>query len=221
MPPFQRSTGLNGLVDVAELDRYCYCVAGVVGEMLTDLFCAHASDIDARRSVMAPLAVSFGQGLQMTNIIKDVWTDRQRGVCWFPRDIFDRVGVDLDTLMPGQDVAGFAAGVDEMIGIAHAHLRDALAYTLAIPRRHTGIRRFCLWALGLAVLTLRKIHRDPTFLAGAQVKISRRTVRVATVVTTLTVRGNKTLTWLFEESAASLPLIQPSARLDSVPVAAR
>ena len=40
MPPFQRTAGLNGLADVAELDRYCYCVAGVVGEMLTDLFCA-------------------------------------------------------------------------------------------------------------------------------------------------------------------------------------
>src|SRR6185437_729762 len=100
--------GLNGLADVAEMDRYCYCVAGVVGEMLTDLFCAYALDIDARRDIMAPLAVSFGQGLQMTNIIKDVWADRQRGVCWFPREIFDRVGIDLETLVAGDDDSALA-----------------------------------------------------------------------------------------------------------------
>ncbi|MEM7193017.1 MAG: squalene/phytoene synthase family protein, partial [Pseudomonadota bacterium] len=33
-----------GLNDMAELDDYCYVVAGVVGEMLTELFCDHAAD---------------------------------------------------------------------------------------------------------------------------------------------------------------------------------
>ena len=48
----------------------------------------------------------------------------------------------------------------ELIGVAHAHLRNALDYTLLIPGNETGIRRFCLWAIGLAVLTLRKIARE-------------------------------------------------------------
>ena len=34
----------------------------------------------------------------------------------------------------------------ELVGVAHAHLRNALAYTLLIPAAETGIRRFCLWA---------------------------------------------------------------------------
>jgi len=206
MPPFQRTTRLNGLADQGELDRYCYCVAGVVGEMLTDLFCAYAADIDEQRSVLAPLATSFGQGLQMTNIIKDLWADRQRGVCWFPRDVFARVGIDLATLAPGQDPVPLAAGLDELIGVAHAHLCNALTYTLAIPRRQTGIRRFCLWALGLAVLTLRKVHHNPAFLAGEAVKVSRRTVRATVLATTLAVRGDWVLKRLFQQSAAPLPL---------------
>ena len=45
---------------------------------------------------------------------------------------------------------------DELIGVAHAHLRNALDYTLCIPAAETGIRRFCLWAIGLAVLTLQE-----------------------------------------------------------------
>lgn len=219
MPPFQRTTRLSGLADVDELDRYCYCVAGVVGEMLTDLFCAYSTDIDARRPLLAPLATSFGQGLQMTNIIKDFWTDRRRGVCWFPRDVFSRVGVDLATLVPGQDGTNLAAGVEDLIGLAHAHLRNALTYTLAIPQRETGIRRFCLWALGLAVLTLRKIHHNAAFLAGEQVKVSRPTVRATVVATSLAVRGDWLLTRLFQRSAAVLPLARLSPLRPPMPAA--
>ena len=206
MPPFQRTTTLTGLANVAELDRYCYCVAGVVGEMLTDLFCAYDPDIDGRRDALAPFAVSFGQGLQMTNIIKDVWSDRQRGVCWFPRDVFSRAGVDLATLAPGREVPGFAAGVDELIGLAHAHLRNALRYTLTIPRWETGIRRFCLWALGLAVLTLRKIHGNRRFLSGQTVKVSRSTVRATVLLSSWSVQHDQILTALFRAAAAGLPL---------------
>jgi len=39
MGQFERSRSRGGLSDVAELERYCYFVAGVVGEMLTELFC--------------------------------------------------------------------------------------------------------------------------------------------------------------------------------------
>lgn len=224
MPTFQRHAQLGGLADIGELDRYCYYVAGVVGEMLTDLFCAYSPEIDARRSRLAPLATSFGQGLQMTNILKDTWEDRRRGVCWLPRDVFTRAGLELETLTAGCDGAALDAAVDELIGIAHAHLRDALAYTLAIPARETGIRRFCLWALGLAVLTLRKIHHNPDFLAGRQIKVSRRTVRATVITTSLAARRDWILARLFDQSAASLPLAAlgpamapPVARLQPSP----
>jgi farnesyl-diphosphate farnesyltransferase len=206
MPRFQRQADLGGLRDVPELDTYCYYVAGVVGEMLTELFCAYSREIEARRELLSSLAVSFGLGLQMTNIIKDIWDDRRRGVSWMPRDVFQRAGVDLETLTPGD--RRLAAPIDEVIGIAHRHLRDALAYTLAIPERETGIRRFCLWALGLAVLTLRKVHQNPTFLAGQNVKVSRRTVRATVFVTSICVRSDRLLSQLFERAAASLPLTQ-------------
>jgi farnesyl-diphosphate farnesyltransferase len=206
MPRFQRTANLGGLADVQELDSYCYYVAGVVGEMLTELFCAYSPEIERQRERLSPLAVSFGLGLQMTNIIKDIWDDRRRGVSWMPRDIFARSGVELERLAPGD--RRMVAPLDEVIGIAHRHLRDALAYTLAIPERETGIRRFLLWALGLAILTLRKVHQNPTFLSGQNVKVSRRTVRATVFVTSLFVRNDSLLSWLFERAAAQLPLAQ-------------
>ena len=47
---------------------------------------------------MLRLAVSFGQGLQMTNILKDIWDDRQSGACWLPRSVFARGTMDLERL---------------------------------------------------------------------------------------------------------------------------
>jgi 4,4'-diapophytoene synthase len=203
MPRFQRHATLRGLATVHELDQYCYYVAGVVGEMLTELFCAYSPVIEARRARLAPLATSFGQGLQMTNIIKDTWDDRRRGVSWLPRDVLRRAGVELETMTPRDRLRG---AMDELIGLAHGHLRDALAYTLAIPREEAGIRRFLLWALGLAVLTLRKVHGSATFLAGGNVKVSRRTVRLTVLATSAGVRHDWLLSRMFDLAAAPLPL---------------
>jgi farnesyl-diphosphate farnesyltransferase len=78
MAAFQEAPTGCGLANLAELDRYCYYVAGVVGEMLTRLFCDYSPAIAKHREALMPLAVSFGQGLQMTNILKDIWEDRGR-----------------------------------------------------------------------------------------------------------------------------------------------
>ncbi len=92
------------------------------------------------------------------------------------------------------------------IGVGHAHLRNALEYTCLIPKREAGIRRFCLWAIGLAVLTLRKIHRHPTFRSGSEVKVSRRTVKATVLTTNLTLMSNRALRLMFARAADGLPL---------------
>ena len=45
MPEFQRNKSLRGLADLDELAEYCYYVAGVVGEMCTELFCLHCPEL--------------------------------------------------------------------------------------------------------------------------------------------------------------------------------
>jgi len=183
----------------------------VVGEMLTDLFCTYSPEINENAAQLRRLAPSFGQGLQMTNILKDVWEDRERGACWLPREVFSRYGVELATLRVDEQPAGFAAGMSELIGVAHAHLRNALSFTLLIPRSEAGIRRFCLWAIGLAVLTLRRIEHTPGFSSGAQVKISHAAVGITTLLSNASVRQDWLLRRLFNVAAMGLPLAQLGA----------
>ena len=207
MHQFQRTASLHGLARTTDLDAYCYYVAGIVGETLTELFCGYSDAIERHYRELYALAPSFGQGLQMTNILKDVWEDRARGACWLPQELFTRYGVDLATLSAGGG-AGFQAGMIELIGIAHRHLRNALAFTLLIPAEEAGIRRFCLWALGLAALTLRKIQDHPGFTTGTQVKVSRSAVAMTQTLTNLAVRNDTMLCRLFERAARGLPLAE-------------
>jgi farnesyl-diphosphate farnesyltransferase len=206
MPRFQFTASLNGLATSSDLDDYCYYVAGVVGEMLTELFCDYSPGIARHRPALSALASSFAQGLQMTNILKDVWEDRGRGACWLPQDVFARHGIILAQLSSEPFDPRFGDGYRELVGVAHAHLRNALNYTLLIPSREMGIRRFCLWAIGLAVLTLRKIERNPRFTAGAQVKVSRSAVAMTRLFTDAAGRSDSMLRLLFKMAARGLPL---------------
>ncbi len=206
MPRFQFSASVKGLARSSDLDDYCYYVAGVVGEMLTDLFCDYSPEIARHRPALSALAASFAQGLQMTNILKDVWEDRSRGACWLPQDVFTRYGVDLAQLSSEPFDPRFGEGYRELVGVAHAHLRNALDYTLLIPSKETGIRRFCLWAIGLAVLTLRKIEHNPRFTAGAQVKVTRSAVAMTRILTDVAGRSDWMLRCLFAQAARGLPL---------------
>jgi 4,4'-diapophytoene synthase len=209
MHKFQRTASLAGLPRATDLDDYCYYVAGVVGEMLTDLFCDYSAKIAQRRGTLDGLAVSFAQGLQMTNILKDIWEDRRRGACWLPQEVFVRHGFDLAQMSAGQRDARFDAGMSELVGVAHAHLRNALEFTLVIPGNETGIRRFCLWAIGLAVLTLRKIEAAPGFTSGAQVKVSHLSVALTRFLTSAAVGNDWMLRRLFDWAANGLPLAVP------------
>ena len=207
MGQFQLRGEKHGLQSLDDLDQYCYYVAGVVGQMLTRLFCLHSPEIAKNHDALMALAVSFGQGLQMTNILKDVWEDYRRGSCWLPRKVFADEGFDLRDLTTARSRQGFERGVHRLVGIAHRHLKNALAYTLLIPKQETGIRNFCLWAIGLAVLTLRKINNHLDYTDGSQVKISRLSVK-GTILATQLGRQNETLLkLLFYLAAWPLPLV--------------
>ncbi|MCD6023770.1 MAG: squalene/phytoene synthase family protein [Fibrobacteria bacterium] len=185
------ATGRPLIETLAELDEYCYYVAGTVGVMLCDLFIAHADIPPERAARLRALCVSFGLGLQLTNILKDVRDDGERGVSWLP---------------PGHAYAGILAK-------ARGHLEEALEYTLLIPRRQRRLRLFCLWPLFMAAETLALLdsqRASPADAPVARVKISR--VRVARILlrTRLLYFSN---TWLRAEFRRHLALPPPTGYL--------
>lgn len=207
MHRYSIQAGPQGLRDLDDLGRYCYYVAGVVGEMLRDLFCAYAPETARRRDDLGRYAVAFGQGLQMTNILKDIWEDRARGVSWMPAREFARHGIDLGRLDPSRQDPAVIGALHELVAVTHAQLGYALEFTLAISPNDTGIRKFCAWNIGMALLTLRKIVATPGYRTANDVKISRKSVMWTMALTSVGIRSNTWLRFLFKRAAGGLPRV--------------
>ncbi len=77
--------------DYPALDLYCYRVAGVVGLMMTLVF-------GYRDECCLPHALALGRAMQLTNILRDVREDLERGRIYLPQDELARFGVSEEQL---------------------------------------------------------------------------------------------------------------------------
>ena len=77
--------GLPPLETLQDLRDYCYAVAGIVGEMLTELYLIGRPQLDEPAPRLRQRAPRFGEGLQLVNIIKDAHPDAAEGRVYLPR----------------------------------------------------------------------------------------------------------------------------------------
>ncbi len=170
-----RPDHLEALASLEELDRYCYYVAGTVGHLLTELFRLHHPRLTKKHyAKLKALSTSFGLGLQLTNIIKDVADDRQRGWSFVPRQLCSLAGTTPEQLLADTSSRQSQIVMSLLIAKAKRHLKDALNYCTTLPRSAYRIRLFCLTPLFFAVRTLHKAERDPQLLnPNHKVKITR------------------------------------------------
>jgi farnesyl-diphosphate farnesyltransferase len=171
-----------GLKDLPEFEKYCYVVAGVVGELLTTIFSNHSSAFAKSIKGHEDLAIAFGQALQMTNILKDSPEDHARGVSWKPADMSQKA----------------------LLKISYEKLQDSLRYIFLIPKEELGMRRFCFLAFGLAVMTLSKIAKQKEFSNKEEVKLSRNTVMAFYAFTQFAVKSDALMRTFFDISSSAL-----------------
>jgi len=140
--------GVLALSTLGELREYCYAVAGIVGEMLCELFLLDAAALAPVAERMRSRAAAFGEGLQLVNILKDAGGDAREGRCYLP------------------------AGVPRaaVLALARADLEAAREYVRALhevsaPR---GLIAFTALPVLLAADSLDLVERE-----GPGVKVSR------------------------------------------------
>ena len=88
----------------AELELYCYRVAGTVGLMTQEVMgvdAAYTSAPWSERPDTSEAAVALGIANQLTNILRDVGEDRGRGRIYLPLDELARFGYSEAELMAG------------------------------------------------------------------------------------------------------------------------
>lgn len=124
-----------------ELERYCYLVAGSVGESWTRLIHRHAPEVLNRDlEDMLPLGCSYGKGLQLLNILRDRFEDLTLGRSYFQESA--RIGLlDLagERLRSGEEyLSGLSPG---RILMASALPYDLAMATLGKIKQARGVAR--------------------------------------------------------------------------------
>jgi len=140
--------GTLSLGSVEELKRYCYYVAGIVGEMLTELFLLGRPFLSGVAGDLRARAATFGEALQLVNILKDSEDDANEGRRYLPE----------------------AVPKAEIFALARRDLETAEAYieTLRAAGAPRGILEFTALPVQLAWAALEKVE-----LRGPGAKVSR------------------------------------------------
>ena len=127
------------LGSIPELRDYCYVVAGIVGEMLTELFLLNHPKVTPARDYLRARSQLFGEALQLVNILKDAAVDEREGRVYIPE-----------------------AQQPEVMALAREDLRTAAEYTLALQRHggEKGLVGFNALLVRLAVGTLAAIEEQ-------------------------------------------------------------
>lgn len=151
MAGFVSRTGDDGelrLEDFQDLRDYCYVVAGIVGEMLTELFLLGRETLAEVAPYLRVRSRLFGEALQLVNILKDAAFDAKEGRVYLPEGL----------------------PRSEVFELAHDDLEAAIEYTLALQRAgaEKGLVAFNALPALLAWATLDKVAEE-----GPGAKISR------------------------------------------------
>ena len=113
------------LTQDAELEEYCFLVAGCVGEFWTELGYISLpgfSSIEAER--LKSMGINSGKGLQLINILRDLPSDLKQGRCYLP-------GVDPS------DRDAIMAEAARWRARARAYLSDGHAYAKSLKSKRT------------------------------------------------------------------------------------
>jgi farnesyl-diphosphate farnesyltransferase len=134
------SNGQLTLASVDELRDYCYIVAGIVGEMLTELYLLDRPALAPIGDYLRERARLFGEALQLVNILKDSQADAREGRVYLPPSV-DR---------------------SEVVALARADLRAASEYTLALQGQgaERGLVTFNALLVRLALGTLSAMREQ-------------------------------------------------------------
>lgn len=188
-----KSNGSLYLNSLAEVNQYCFFVAGVVGELLAKLIARVEPRFSLSQTTLLR-AHHFGLFLQKVNLLKDQVGDESVGRHLIPsRELVEQ---------SSRENAGFA-----------------LEFLLALPKEQVEFRRFCAWSLFLGLEALSVARRS--LCEKRVIKVSRETATdlLATVEERLGDDGG--LRQLFSTLSERLGWPAPASGSAPAPQAAR
>ncbi len=158
---------VTGYADLAALDRYMWGSASVIGlQVLPVLGTARG----VAREEAAPHAIALGEAFQLTNFLRDVAEDVDRGRVYLPADMMAAHGVTREQLAARQHTPGFTALMREMVDVVRRRYDDAAPGTpMLAPESRDCVRA----ATDLYGGILREIEKADYRVLDGRVSVSK------------------------------------------------
>lgn len=122
------------LQSLQEVNQYCFFVAGLVGELLTDLVLQLLPPSEQKQELYFS-SVQFGIFLQKINVLKDQMTDEK----------------EKRFLVPDRN---------QLLNSLISDAEGALQYLISLPTAQKEYRLFCAWSLFLGLKSLSFIQNS-------------------------------------------------------------
>ena len=147
-------TGGLRIDTVAELEEYCWYVAGTVGQLFTDLL-----PPDGGTDATDDDAFAFALLLQLVNIAKDVRVDYEtEGNVYLPGEWLAEEGVDHEAIGDPAASEGLARVVERVADHASSYADGARRYLRELPEGQAGVLEAATLPYLLALGTLRELQ---------------------------------------------------------------
>jgi 15-cis-phytoene synthase len=158
---------VTGYADLAALERYMWGSAAVIGlQVLPVLGTARG----VARGEAAPYAIALGEAFQLTNFLRDVAEDVDRGRVYLPADAMAAHGVTREQLAAKRHDARFRDLMRELVAVVRRRYDDATPGTrLLAPESRDCVR--AATALYGGILT--EIERADYRVLDRRVRVSR------------------------------------------------
>jgi phytoene synthase len=166
-PRTESENQLQTFATFDELYRYCYLVASVVGLVCIRIF--GYTDPGAEK-----LAEETGVAFQLTNILRDVKEDVERGRIYLPLDLLDEFGVSIDRVKRLASDAAMEANERAMLAALGSRAEGYYASAGRLLPLIDADSRAALWVL----VTI--YHGLLLRIARAESDVFTRRIRVST-----------------------------------------
>jgi farnesyl-diphosphate farnesyltransferase len=176
---FGQIKGLSCLLTIDEFQNYLYLIAGNVGECWTKI-CLDELPNYSRKSLaeLKPLAINFGKGLQLVNILRDLPVDLKNGRCYLPLEQLEQQ--KLNCLSFKKDSIAFKTIAKYWWSHAVTYLNDGWKYMLTI--KHHRIRYALALPLLIGFATLAKLQDMQYLATNKHIKVSRRYLKILILI---------------------------------------
>jgi 15-cis-phytoene synthase len=158
---------VDSYADLAALDRYMWGSASVIGLQVLPVL---GTAPGVAREEAAPYAIALGEAFQLTNFLRDVAEDVDRGRVYLPADAMAAHGVTREQLAEKRFDANVRALMREMVAVVRRRYADAAPGTpLLAPESRDCVR--AATALYGGILT--EIERADYRVLDRRVSVSR------------------------------------------------